>query len=198
MSLLPPCSILVPVYNGAQTIEELVSQLALVLPGICAEYEAILVNDGSQDGSWQVIQSLAERYPWVRGVNMLRNYGQHNALLCGLRLARCETVITMDDDLQNPPEEIQRLLNKLVEGYDVVYGTPQKEQHGLWRDLASQVTKLALQSSMGVETARNVSAFRAIRTRVRAGVRRFPQPVRFARRPAHLGYGPFHRHPCPA
>ena len=168
MSLLPACSILVPVYNGAQTIEELVSQLAQVLPGICAEYEAILVNDGSRDGSWQVIQSLAERYPWVRGVNMLRNYGQHNALLCGLRLARCETVITMDDDLQNPPAEIQRLLEVLAEGYDVVYGTPQKEQHGLWRDLASQVTKLALQSSMGVETARNVSAFRAIRTRVRA------------------------------
>ena len=176
MSLLPACSILVPVYNGAQTIEELVAQLAQVLPGICEEYEAILVNDGSRDGSWQVIQSLAERYPWVRGVNMLRNYGQHNALLCGLRLARCETVITMDDDLQNPPAEIQRLLEVLAEGYDVVYGTPQKEQHGLWRDLASQVTKLALQSSMGVETARNVSAFRAIRTRVRAGFVDFHSP----------------------
>ena len=73
----------------------------------------------------------------------------------------------MDDDLQNPPEEIPKLLAKLEKGYDVIYGTPEKETHGLWRDLASQVTKIALQSAMGVETARNVSAFRVFRTSLR-------------------------------
>jgi glycosyltransferase involved in cell wall biosynthesis len=73
----------------------------------------------------------------------------------------------LDDDLQNPPEEIPRLLAKLNEGNDVVYGTPQQEQHGLWRDLASRITKIALQKSMGVDTARNVSAFRVFRTQVR-------------------------------
>ena len=81
--------------------------------------------------------------------------------------AKYEVMITMDDDLQHPPEEIPKLLDKLAEGYDVVYGTPQKEQHGLWRDLASQVGKLALQSAMGAETARKVSAFRVFRTQVR-------------------------------
>ena len=97
----------------------------------------------------------------------MRNYGQHNALLCGIRAARHETIVTMDDDLQHPPEEIPRLLAELGRGFDVVYGAPEKEHHGLWRDLASVFTKLALQSSMGVQTARDVSAFRAFRTQLR-------------------------------
>jgi undecaprenyl-phosphate 4-deoxy-4-formamido-L-arabinose transferase len=77
--------------------------------------------------------------------------------------------VTIDDDLQNPPEEIPTLIAKLNEGYDVVYGTPKVQQHGLWRDLASSITKMALQSAIGAETARNVSAFRAFRADVRRG-----------------------------
>jgi undecaprenyl-phosphate 4-deoxy-4-formamido-L-arabinose transferase len=97
----------------------------------------------------------------------MRNYGQHNALLCGIRAARFDTVVTMDDDLQHPPEELFKLLAKLEEGFDVVYGFPEQQQHGVLRDLASQLTKLALRGSMGVETARHVSAFRAFRTKAR-------------------------------
>ena len=97
----------------------------------------------------------------------MRNYGQHNALLCGIRAARFETIVTMDDDLEHPPEEIFKLLAKLDEGFDVVYGFPEQQQHGLLRDLASELTKLASQRSMGAETARHVSAFRAFRTRAR-------------------------------
>ena len=99
---------------------------------------------------------------------MSRNYGQHNALLCGIRAARHEVIVTLDDDLQNPPEEIGKLHRRLlVDDVDVVYGTPTHEQHGFLRDQGSQITKLALQSAMGAETARNVSAFRAFRTRLR-------------------------------
>ena len=143
------------------------ARLAETLQALSVGYEVILVNDGSRDRSWKVICQLAQDYSWVRGINLMRNYGQHNALLCGIRAARCEVIVTMDDDLQHPPEEIPRLLDKLAEGYDVVYGIPQKEQHGFWRDIASQVTKLALQSAMGAEIARNVSAFRAFRAQVR-------------------------------
>ena len=89
---------------------------------------------------------------------MSRNYGQHNALLCGIRAARGEVIVTMDNDLQHPPEELPKLLAKLEEGYDVVYGPPEREQHGLLRDLASRITKIALQGAMGAETARHVSA----------------------------------------
>jgi undecaprenyl-phosphate 4-deoxy-4-formamido-L-arabinose transferase len=106
----------------------------------------------------------------------MRNYGQHNALLCGIRAARMSTIVTIDDDLQNPPEEINKLIAALGQGFDVVYGTPRVEEHGIWRDVASKVTKLALQSAMGAETARKVSAFRAFRTRMRGAFATYRSP----------------------
>lgn len=166
-SLPAGISVVIPVYNSENSLEPLLARLADVLPALAPRYEVILVNDGSRDGSWAVIERLAGRYPWVHGVDLMRNYGQHNALLCGIRLAVYATLVTMDDDLQHPPEEISKLLARLEEGYDVVYGTPQQEQHGLWRDLASQVTKYVLQTAMGAEVARQISAFRAFRTAVR-------------------------------
>lgn len=160
-------SVIVPVYNSEKTLAVLVQRLQPVLEAEAAEYALILVNDGSSDQSWDVICDLSANYSWVRGINLMRNYGQHNALLCGIRSVQHEIIVTMDDDLQNPPEEITKLLEKLDEGYDVVYGTPQKERHGFWRDMASQVTKLVLKSTMGVQVARNVSAFRAFRSDMR-------------------------------
>src|SRR5215510_15440035 len=97
----------------------------------------------------------------------MRNFGQHNALLCGIRAAKYEITATLDDDLQNPPEEIPKLLMQLSEGFDVVYGRPEHEQHGILRDAASALTKIALQSAMGAQTARGVSAYRVFRTRLR-------------------------------
>jgi undecaprenyl-phosphate 4-deoxy-4-formamido-L-arabinose transferase len=161
------CSIIVPVYNGAESVPALVERLQKVLPGVADKFEAILVNDGSRDQSWDRIVELSNQFSWITGINLARNFGQHNALLCGIRQAQYEYIVTMDDDLQNPPEEIPGLLAKLAEGYDVVYGTPEREQHGLWRDLASQITKIALQGTMGVDTARKVSSFRAFNTHIR-------------------------------
>jgi len=160
-------SVVIPVYNSEQTLAALVKRLQPVLEAEATEYELVLVNDGSVDQSWDIIRELSDKNPWLRGINLMRNYGQHNALLCGIRSARYEIIATMDDDLQNPPEEVPKLLKKLDEGYDIVYGTPQKEQHGFWRDMASQVTKLVLKSTMDVQVARNVSAFRAFRSNVR-------------------------------
>jgi undecaprenyl-phosphate 4-deoxy-4-formamido-L-arabinose transferase len=160
-------SVVIPVYNSEAILAELIGQLGNVLQGLTGRFEAILVNDDSRDRSWDVICALASQYDWIRGINLMRNYGQHNALLCGIRAAKHAVIVTMDDDLQHPPEEIPRLLDKLAEGYDVVYGTPREQQHGLWRNLASGMTKLALRSSMGVAIARNVSAFRVFRTQVR-------------------------------
>jgi len=173
---VPSLTVVVPAYNSEQTLEALVERLQPVLSALTSQHELIFVNDGSRDGSWNVICSLAARHNWIRGINMMRNYGQHNAVLCGIRAARFDVVVTMDDDLQHPPEEIPRLLEKLNEGFDVVYGTPQQEQHGLWRDLASQVTKLALQSAMGASTGRNVSAFRALRTNLRQAFANYQRP----------------------
>jgi undecaprenyl-phosphate 4-deoxy-4-formamido-L-arabinose transferase len=172
----PSISVVVPVYNSELTLPELVQRLQPVLTGAAREYELVLVNDGSRDQSWRVIQRLAAEHDWVRGINLMRNYGQHNALLCGIRAARFDTLVTMDDDLQHPPEEIHKLMAKLDEGFEVVYGFPEHQQHGLLRDVASGLTKLALQRSMGAETARNVSAFRAFRTQARKSFADYHSP----------------------
>lgn len=163
----PSLSVVVPVYNSEGSLRPLVERLEPVLRAIGGDHELILVNDGSRDQSWRVVEELAARHPWIRGFDLMRNYGQHNALLCGIRAARNAVIVTLDDDLQHPPEEIPKLLNELARGFDVVYGTPQKQSHGFLRDLASQATKLALQKSMGAETAQRVSAFRVFRARVR-------------------------------
>jgi undecaprenyl-phosphate 4-deoxy-4-formamido-L-arabinose transferase len=136
----------------------------------------LIVEDGGRDGTWNVIVELAARDPRVRGIRHSRNFGQHNALLSGIREARGSVVVTLDDDLQNPPEEIPLLLARLEDGFDVVYGTPAREQHGLFRDLASRITKLVMQSAMGAQTARQVSAFRAFRTHLRDAFARYTNP----------------------
>jgi undecaprenyl-phosphate 4-deoxy-4-formamido-L-arabinose transferase len=169
-------SIVVPVYNSEQSLTELVSRLDAVLRRTEGAYELLFVNDGSHDRSWQQVRQLAAAHSWIVGVDLMRNYGQHNALLCGIRVASHEAIVTLDDDLQHPPEEIPKLLERLSDGHDVVYGVPRIQQHGLWRDLASYVTKLTLQGAMGAETATRVSAFRAFRRDLREAFADFRGP----------------------
>jgi undecaprenyl-phosphate 4-deoxy-4-formamido-L-arabinose transferase len=169
-------SIVVPVYNSEATLAALIDELERELPSVCEAYEIILVNDGSRDKSWAVIESLTETHPTVRGMSLMRNYGQHNALLAGIRAAQHAIVVTLDDDLQHPPREIKKLLAELAHGHDVVYGVPEREKHNLWRALASQATKMVLQGAMGAEIARNISAFRAFRTEVRQAFARYEGP----------------------
>jgi undecaprenyl-phosphate 4-deoxy-4-formamido-L-arabinose transferase len=169
-------SVVTPVYNGEASVGELCRRLAEVLPKISAQHEIILVNDGSPDRSWEVISELSSRSPTVRGLNLMRNYGQHNALLCGIRAAKFEVIVTMDDDLQHPPEEIPRLLARLEEGFDVVYGAPKAEQNGPMRALASHITRLALRTAIGSEVAKNVSAFRTFRTQLREAFAKYESP----------------------
>jgi undecaprenyl-phosphate 4-deoxy-4-formamido-L-arabinose transferase len=163
---LPELSIVIPVYRSESMLPELARRIEDVVSKIAQRYELILVNDNSPDGSWEVISQIAAEHPWVRAIDLMRNFGQHNALLCGIRAARYAVIVTMDDDLQHPPEEIPKLIAVLAKGHDVVYGTPERAGHSSVRNLASIMTKIALQNTMGVETARRVSAFRAFRTEV--------------------------------
>jgi undecaprenyl-phosphate 4-deoxy-4-formamido-L-arabinose transferase len=114
-----------------------------------------------------VIERLARQYRCVRGIDLMRNYGQDNAILCGIREARYETIVTMDDDLQHPPEQIPYLIEKLNEGYDVVYGVPRKMPHSWWRNILSVVVKYAVSYIMGFKTVRDISSFRVLRTSLR-------------------------------
>ncbi|QYM79779.1 glycosyltransferase family 2 protein [Horticoccus luteus] len=170
-------SIIVPVYNSAKTLPMLVDAVEQAFLQAKTPFEVILVNDGSHDASWSIITELAAGRPWLRGICLFRNYGQHNALLAGLRNARYNVTVTLDDDLQHPPTEIDKLLAALEEDVDVVYGTPAREQHGLFRDLASLITKLALRSAMGAKTAAQTSAFRVFRTDLRQAFANYGSPT---------------------
>ena len=173
----PSISVVIPVYNGSATLSPLIDRLRILLDQLATSYEIVLVNDGSRDGSWATIESLALRYSEIVGIDLMRNYGQHNALLCGIRRSRNDVIITLDDDLQQPPEEIPRLLAKLHEGYDVVYGTPKQEQHGFWRNLSSRVTKAALGAATSASVAPMVSAFRAFRASVKPAFADYRSPL---------------------
>jgi len=169
-------SVVVPVYNSEESLTPLVERLVAVLPSVASEWEILLINDGSPDRSWDVILDLAARHPGVHGVRMMRNFGQHNALLAGTRAARYTVTFTMDDDLQHQPEDIPRLLAKLGEGWDVVYGTPTALPHGLWRNFFSRFTKGALGFAMRIDTLVDISAFRAFRTELRRAFHAYSSP----------------------
>jgi undecaprenyl-phosphate 4-deoxy-4-formamido-L-arabinose transferase len=173
---MPTVSAVIPVYNAATSLEELLALLTAELEKATDKFEIILVEDCGQDNSWEIIETYSRRDPRIQGIRLSRNFGQHNALLCGIRQAAFDIIVTLDDDLQNPPSEIPALLEELDKGYDVVYGTPRQERHGLLRNLASVLTKIALQNGMGVETARKVSAFRAFRARLREGFNNYQGP----------------------
>jgi glycosyltransferase involved in cell wall biosynthesis len=167
-------SVVVPVFNSGPTLSELTERLAAVLAPR-GRFEILFVNDASLDDSWSLIQKLARDNAFVRGMTLSRNYGQHNALLAGIRAARYDVIVTIDDDLQHPPEETPALLDRL-EDADVVYGTPSSPEHGRWRGLATTVTKFTLRGAIGAETARKVSAFRVFRTRLREAFSTYDGP----------------------
>jgi undecaprenyl-phosphate 4-deoxy-4-formamido-L-arabinose transferase len=176
VELAPGISAVIPVHRAEQSLPLLLPRLSEVLGGLVPAYEIILVDDGSPDRSWDVISAAAHADNRIRGYRLMRNFGQHNALLVGIRAARYATTVTLDDDLQNPPEEIPRLIAHLTDGVDVVYGSPVSEKHSLWRSAASRVTKFALQEAMGAPAARSVSSFRAFRTDLRRAFDRFQSP----------------------
>ena len=169
-------SVVVPIYKGETLIEPLVAELIRTLPTFANKYEVILVNDGSPDNSWNLIVNLTRQYACVRGIRMMRNYGQHNATLCGVRAAQYEVVVTMDQDLQHPPGEIPQLLAKLEEGYDVVYGAPRRLPQGFLRNIMTASIKWILAKVIGLPSVHNVSAFRAFRTHLRDAFAKFQSP----------------------
>jgi undecaprenyl-phosphate 4-deoxy-4-formamido-L-arabinose transferase len=136
-------SVVVPVYNSEDTLEQLIERLSAVFAGMNRSFEVVFVEDGSRDRSWEVLERIqAAHGDVVTAVQLMRNFGQHNALMCGFRHCRGAYVITMDDDLQNPPEEVPRLLRAIEDkGLDLVYGVEADKHHESWRNLGSAVTR---------------------------------------------------------
>jgi glycosyltransferase involved in cell wall biosynthesis len=156
-------SIVVPVYRSEGTLRPLYERLSQALGPTPGGFEVVFVDDASPDGSWRVLEEIQRANPErVVAVRLARNFGQHNALMCGFREARGEVVVTMDDDLQNPPEEVPKLLAALADPeLDVVYGRYRTKAHRPWRNGGSWMINVFYRRVFGSDVT--VTSFRAIR-----------------------------------
>ena len=160
-------SIVVPVFRSEKTLNELVNRITNSISD--KSVEIILIDDASGDGTWTTICSIARQNSMVTGIRLGRNSGQHGALLAGVRAAKFQTVVTLDDDLQNPPEEINKLIDALVPGVDVVYGVSTEVKQNFYRRAGSKLVRKFFASALGFNSAVSMSSFRTFRTVLREG-----------------------------
>ena len=160
-------SVVVPVYRSERTLRTLVARISASLAN--QDYEIILVDDASGDGTWREISAISNTNTRVQGLRLGRNSGQHSALLAGVRVARFAIVVTLDDDLQNPPEDISKLLAVLTADVDVVYGVSSTIKQNFYRRLGSKVVRKFFASVLGFNSAVSMSSFRVFRTDLRNG-----------------------------
>jgi len=165
--LNPRVSVVVPVYRSAATLRQLLSEVTVILSTRYAWYEVILVEDRSPDNSWEILKALKQEYgEHVKIVRLLRNSGQHNAILCGFTIASGQVVVTMDDDLQNPPEEIPKLVTAVEAGFDLAIGAYDIKQHGGWRNLSGGVIDRLQRRMFKLPADFQLTSFRAVRSEV--------------------------------
>ena len=156
-------SIVIPVYNSEKIVGTTVDRVVEVFTEAGLDHEVILVNDGSPDGSWDVIAEKARTLPSVVALDMLKNYGQHHANLAGLREATGDYVITMDDDLQNPPDQALLLIDAAMTGKDVVFGEFATKQAAGYRRLGSKLISMVNRRIFAQPDDLAVSNFRILR-----------------------------------
>jgi len=170
-------SVVIPVYNSANTLSLLVDRLISTMEQLHVSYELLFVDDGSQDESWQTLNQLHREHPeCVVAIQLMRNFGQHNALMCGFRHSQGQFVVTLDDDLQNPPEEIPRLLQVIRDSsLDLVYGVPELKQHSSWRNLGSWVVRTVFRIMF--RTRISITSFRMMRRELVQAI--FPYNLNF-------------------
>lgn len=137
-------SVVIPCYNSEKSISEVVERVSRKLEEMGYTYEIILVNDYSADDTFREITRLAKEHSYVKGIDLAKNFGQHNAILAGLHYTRGEYVIGMDDDLQTDPSQFSKLFDKMKEGYDLVYGAYPLVHQSLFRRLGSHFNNIVL------------------------------------------------------
>ncbi len=166
MNLEIGISLICPVYCSAQTLRILVDQICACLNGVY-KFEILLIDDRSPDSSWLEILQISRENSAVRGIRLGRNVGQHGALLAGIRNARFDKIVTIDDDLQNPPSEVIKLVQTLDSNGGVVYGVSADVKQKMWRKASSIGAKQLFKKFLGFDSAVNISSFRAFETNLR-------------------------------
>lgn len=159
-------SVVVPVYNSESSLEHFYKALSKELMKICDDYEIIMVDDGSLDNSYEQMEVLHTIDSRVKIIKLDGNFGQQNALMCGFHYSTGEYIVTLDDDLQHPPEEIHKLYKKIEEGYDVVYGIPIIKQHSVYRKMGSKMTDYLFNKICLKPKNIKISSFRIIRKNI--------------------------------
>lgn len=174
-------SIVVPVYRSAAILPDLVGQIAAEMgkENLDGQFELLLINDASPDDSWRVIKNLAREHPFVRGISLRRNFGQHNAIMAGLNHARGRFIVLMDDDLQHPPDAIGDILRALSDGYDVCYTRYVNRQHALWKKLGSLFNDWAATRLLGKPRGLYLSSFKGLRREVALEIIRYDGPYAY-------------------
>lgn len=175
---LPIHSVVVPVYRGAESLGELERRITAALDSLDGTHEIIFVDDRGNPENWLVIQALCAACPSARGIRLSRNFGQHAATLCGISHARGKWIITIDEDLEQPPESIPDLLAKANEGHLVVYGVYEKRSHARWRNITSEAGRRLFKFAIP-SLNREYTSFRVIHCSVAKGLERFQSPFTF-------------------
>lgn len=156
-------SVVIPAYQSSGSLPELISRLEAILTKSAQSFEIIIVEDFSVDGTWEVLKLLKNSRPHLKIIRLVRNFGQHNAIICGFSLAQGDVIVTMDDDLQHPPEEIFKLLAAINEGYDLVIGAYESKEHALWRNFGSKLIDNLQRWIFKLPKGFQLTSFRALR-----------------------------------
>ncbi len=174
-------SIVIPVYCSAPILPKLVEQIhtEMCKEGMSESYELLLVNDASPDESWHTICTLAAAHPFIKGISLRRNFGQHNATMAGLNHVSGQLVVIMDDDLQHPPRAIGDLMRALSKGFDVCYTNYLNRQHPAWKRLGSRFNDWVAARLLDKPKGLYLSSFKGLRLEIAREVIRYDGPYAY-------------------
>ncbi|MBR6093665.1 MAG: glycosyltransferase family 2 protein [Lachnospiraceae bacterium] len=173
-------SFVIPCYRSEQTVGGVVEEIRTTMDGLTGyDYEVILVNDSSPDQTLNTIRNLCDTYPFITGIDLAKNFGQHAALMAGMRQSRGDIVVCLDDDGQTPANEVGKLLDKLKEGFDVCYASYGKKQHSGFRNFGSKVNEQMTRVMLGKPKELYISSYFAAKRFVVNDMLRYEQPYSY-------------------
>ncbi len=158
-------SFVIPCYRSSHTLPQVVSEIEETMKGVLKqyEYEMVLVNDCSPDDTFEVIRQLCAQKPYIKGISLAKNFGQHAALMAGIRHAAGDYIVCLDDDGQTPADEAGKLIGKLEEDYDAVYARYEHKHHSAFRNFGSRVNEIMLRVMLNKPASLYVSSYFAIK-----------------------------------